>query len=406
MNMISIHNDGDKVPLEIEKEYSIRYLNLPVTKEDKLSLDFVGIIIKEENPLIVFPKHFVTTYNDLQKDGQLLIQVLRKIQSKKGFGETLNDKNFPLNAYLYICDFYKKHGLYMEQERIIKPGYKGKIHWKHTIAKSHKILNNSNIIFMPFMLEQKIDQSVLITTCMEEVLANGYKIFGKYFNIGVKYSVNRNLFGDYQIKQLARQLKLLRNKHFKDSTLKLIDALIRYFEWASSTGNEVHFLTTNFEIVWEDMIKHYLDNRLSDIDTSQIPHKMITNLSSSTRYHFNHKVVESIKQDTPSNRSFSVEYDHIAYDAPNNELVLMDAKYYQQITGLNYKQFSYAHLLLNKINEYTGETTEKTHLINGLILPTEQEYYSKVHINRESIDGVLITEHYLNVRAVMSEYVS
>src|SRR4051812_48197465 len=128
MKSIQIYTEGNKVPSRIEQEYSIRYLNLPITKSNQLSLDFVGIIIKKEHPpLIVFPKHFPLQVDSLQKDSQLLIRVLQKIKNTRGSGDNENEKTFPLNSYLFVCEFYRKFGLYTEQERIIKPGYNGKI---------------------------------------------------------------------------------------------------------------------------------------------------------------------------------------------------------------------------------------------------------------------------------------
>jgi len=408
MTNIQAYTEGQKVSSQIEQEFSIRYLNLPITKNNQLSLNFVGIIIKNDRLLILFPKHFPLQKNALLEDSQLLIQVLRKIKKSRGLGEIEEVNTFPLESYLYVCEFFRKFGLYMEQERIIKPGYNGKINWKHTISKSNKVLNNGNIIFIPFMLNKKIDHSVLITTCMEEVLAHGYKNFGRFFNMGVKYSINRNYFSDYQVKSVIKQLKLLKTQHFKDSTLKLIQSLIRYFKWVTSSGVEVHFLTSNFDNVWEEMIHHYLNNHFKGMNISTKPHQIIFDSSNSQAYNFIHKQKTSVKQDATKGRTYLVEYDHIAYDEVNNYIYLMDAKYYEDINGLNYKQFVYSHLILEEQTRYftqSNNENNKKNLVNGLILPTEKSYFSKIHINRESLDGIYITEHYLNIREVMMDFI-
>lgn len=40
-------------------------------------------------------------------------------------------------------------------------------------------------------------------------------------------------------------------------------------------------------------------------------------------------------------------------------------------------------------------------IINGLLLPTSGDYYIKNHIDRSDLDGVKVTEHYINLTTVL-----
>lgn len=71
-----------------------------------------------------------------------------------------------------------------------------------------------------------------------------------------------------------------------------------------------------------------------------------------------------------------------------------------KITDLNYKQVSYYYFLKKTFFK------ESDTIYNGLILPTEFDYYSKVHIDRRDIDGLFILEYYLNLKKVMETYIS
>ena len=80
---------------------------------------------------------------------------------------------------------------------------------------------------------------------------------------------------------------------------------------------------------------------------------------------------------------------------------MFDSKYYSRISEVNYKQVAYHYFLVNTAD---GMKRRPERIVNGLILPTDKEYKSVVHVDRRNIDGVYIQEHYLNIRDVMEKY--
>ncbi len=104
-----------------------------------------------------------------------------------------------------------------------------------------------------------------------------------------------------------------------------------------------------------------------------------------------------------TNHGFTIEFDHISRKNKDKKIYLFDSKYYTKISELNYKQIAY-HYFLVKTAE--GEENKSENIVNGLILPTEREYSSRVHVDRRNLDGVYIQEHYVNIRDVMEKYIS
>lgn len=399
-NMI-IMNEGDRASVDLESRFQLRFLNLPILRSNELAMNFVGIVINHEQPLIVFPKHFSYTEESLTSDAHLLLEVLRKYQNSIGIGiEESFYSNFPLREYLAICQFYNKFGLYTEQEKFTEQGYKGRINWKRTISKSNKVINNNNLVFLPFTIDKKMDQYVFITYCMEEVLNDGYKKFGRYFKMGVNYSVNRQQMNDYQMKNAIKQLKMLTQKHFKDSTLNLIRNLIKYFEWSCSFNGSIHITTTNFELIWEQMLHEHLNKYFVGIKTVDMKHELILNDKSSNDFVFEHKKSYEIVQSEPISKSYKVQFDHYLHDHANNTIYVLDSKYYKDVKSLDYKEFFYSTLL-----QADNLEEEPVTIYNGLLYPTENVYKTQPHINRREKNNVYISEHYLNIKEIMKKYV-
>lgn len=400
-----IYSDGDFVPSEIEVKYNLRDLNLVLTKKNYLKLNFVGIVIKNDlPPLVVFPKHFLFERDSMINHTQLLLEVLKK-HGQSGLSADLTDENiskvsnFPIKAYLDVCSYYNNYGLYFEEKKMTKPGYKGRINWQRTINKSPKILNSGNIIFMPFQIEYIENTNVFITKSMQEVLSHGHQIFGQFFGMGIKYLNKSPRSNSTQIQNTLRKLKSIKVHYFKDSTVSLINNLISYFEWRNNNhGKEIRLVTKNFDFIWEKMVHSYLSNYLIDIDTNMKSHVIsFSENKINDEKLLKAKFRQPVLQNQNGERVFTMEFDHISISDHKQRIILFDSKYFNEIDGLEYKQVVYAYFLLNKYENYQ--------LINGLILPTNEDYFSQVHIDRKNIDDIHITEHYLNMNKVMKSYI-
>lgn len=392
----------DSYYMDVKDDYIVKKLNLQknfISKNGKWKPDFVGFIFTENETIISFPKHYCdSNYKIKDEDMTLLGKLMMKmISSTKLTNEDGTYENFPLNSYLYICNYYKKYGLYSETRNKKEKSYKGRIDWRNTIKKSNKVISGNNLVFLPFIVEKNIYLEVLITECMIYALEEGFNRFGKFFDAGININkkTNNPIFRNKDI--VIRKLNLLRAEYFKDGERLLLDHLIKYFKWSNTSKNRTILVTKNFESYWESMVQDYISSNLFDVKSSgELVFKNDCN-----KYNFKKHIepIESIKViESGLSRNFSVEYDHL-YISLNKVAYLFDSKYYKQIQNLDYKQMAYYFILKSSRNYINKE------IINGLILPTEEEYYYRIHLDTRDRKGLLedlfIVEHYLNVKKVI-----
>lgn len=208
------------------------------------------------------------------------------------------------------------------------------------------------------------------------------------------------IFKNYE--SCYKQLILIRNRYFKDIEKKIIDALINYFKWQTQHSSSVKMVTTKFETYWEILINNYLNTHFSGIDENN---DLILD-KNEDKIIFK-KERDSIEHDDiikGNINHYRIEYDHIHINKEKKVIYLFDSKYFNEdVKHFNYKQAYYYYHLRNLYPEYT--------IHNGLVLPTEKDYYSKVHINRDFIsntkeknDGLMIMEYYVNLKDIVDEY--
>lgn len=394
--IVKVVNDGDKVNLDFIKKWDILEHCTQVNGDFKIG--FVGIIIKNDGALFSFPKHY-----NIDKKNQNYIEDIKKIVSiitlnnigSSSFNFKEKSKNeFPIEAYINVLNYYKKYGLYISNVKHEKFGYDGNIDWNKTINKSNKIVKENGIIFFPFVLSKTKEVTVFLSECMSYVLDDASK-YREFLEFIIPYkSKNKNKYFE-NTQYVLNQLYYIQNNYFKDQEKKLIFNLINYFKWRATQKNTVRILTMNFENYWESMINFYLRFNFYDFEDDQIiwgNGKKIDFKKSPKMYVESETIVNREKD--KGNNSFKVQFDHIWFDETNKKIYLFDSKYFKdEVKGLNYKQAFYHYFLKCKYPNWK--------IINGLMLPTSKEYYTKNHIDRLDLDQVKITEHYINLTLVM-----
>ncbi|HGI4203457.1 TPA: LlaJI family restriction endonuclease, partial [Streptococcus agalactiae] len=285
--------------------------------------------------------------------------------------------------------------LYLSNEQYYENGYAGNIDWNRTVNKSNKIIQKKGVIFFPFTIKRTRDKSVFISECMNYVLSDASR-YKKIINTIMPYEyINKNnIFNN--LRYVLNELKKIRNLYFKDIEKRLINNLIEYIEWKSTTRDNIRLITLKFENYWEIMINEYLNDGFCGIEEDQIiwgENKQNKFSKPEMEY------VESVeKRLQHRGRSpYKIQYDHIFIDDDNHKIVLFDSKYFNaEVDQLNYKQLFYHYNLKQKYPEFL--------IYNGLLLPTEKNYYTKIHVDRTDLDGVKIVEHYINLNSVLEHY--
>ena len=392
---INIINDGENITNDFIDKWNI--YDLCNYYPNKNTINFVGIIIKCNDVLMSFPKKCNLNNETENEKIELIKKILHLFSKEKlnNIGLNQNDyKNFPIRAYYYILNYFKKYGLYKQREIRYKKDFIGNIDWYKTINASLKILQMNGIIFYPFIVKSSENVDVFISYCMDLVLYDAVQ-YSTFIEEIYRYKNKYNHLFSISFEVIINELKNIRNNYFKDIEKKLINNLIQYFEWKSSNLGIFRFITTTFEYYWEQIVMSFLNsNDINIINDSIVIDNKIDNNK------FYNKSIDSLESETTilknNTRQFQVEYDHIKIDDINKEIYLFDSKYYSEVKELNYKQMVYHYNLLSKYKNYK--------IVNGLILPTSDKYSSRIHIDRSDIDNIKIVEHYLNIKELITNY--
>lgn len=392
---IEITYDGKEIDDEFINEWNIH--DLTNYYSNKNIINFVGLIINRNSVLMSFPKHCDMSGDTEHEIGELIKKILYLFCNEKIMHNDIESgdyNNFPINAYAYILNYFKKYGLYKQKYINYKYSYIGNIDWFKTINRSNKILQNNGIIFLPFIVRNHEDMDVYISYCMDLVLGDAAK-YSDFIQIIYPYKYQYSSMVNMPNDKIINKLKTVKNMYFKDIEKQLIDNLIWYLEWKSSSNGYFRFVTTSFQNYWEKLIMSYLNTHNVSCVDDKLVVKKYTNQNLFIKDSDN---VESEKILLMKNtRQFQIEYDHIKVDTSNKIIYLFDSKYYSDIKELNYKQMCYHYHLLSKYKDFK--------IIDGLILPTSKSYYSRIHIDRSDIDNVKIVEHYLNIKDIIKNHI-
>ena len=399
----TIVQDGDQVKKEFAQHWGSSYFNI---FNGKAYVDFVGIILKKNEILFSFPKHFSFGELSSKEKSYAMKEILFLITKGISFNFSKNSNNaFPIDSYLMIQDYYKQYGLHFVTTRLYVQGYDGHIDWHRTIGKSDKIIQNNGVIYLPFVTIKFRKNYEFIAECMEFVLNYVYQRLSKYLNFLTPYSkkIRNPIFSNST--RCVKELKKNKNYFFKDIEKKLIDALINFFEWEASHSDNISIVTTHFEIYWESMIELYLNYKFvgfknnNEIEWGE-EGVGLGNFTKPEPYFIEDEEVIKSKNNTP----WKIEFDHFFIDKDAKKIYLLDSKYIYKdgFSSFNYKQAFYYYFL----KQYYGNEYK---IYNGLIAPTSQEYHHKIHVNRANRplefqnydDGLLIYEHYVNLNEVI-----
>lgn len=397
-----IINDGDNLTESFCGEWDIypycdRY-------NERLNCSFVGMVIKEDNILLSFPKHY-NVENAISRDEKLqllkemkdILHIIERDRQLYGVEPGQLSDTIPVDAYYYILRYYLEFGLYHRQIRDTSKGYKGHINWHKTINTIRPLLSDGNFVYSPFIVNCEYDESIFITECMDYVLYDFYKSFQSLLDDihPYKRKFYNPIFDEYNF--CISKLQTLVGRLFKDHERLLLNSLIRYFQWKSNRSKSFKFLTLYFEWFWERMVNSYLSSHLQIMGHDY----KITKESQSNKL----KIIKPDNIDieeckTRGRGRFSIQFDHYLNIITNRRqqlILLFDSKYFSNdVNSFNYKQAFYYYYLRGKY--------KNAFIRNALVIPTSGERKTIVHVDRQHIDGLYIREEYINLKAVITDY--
>ncbi|MEB5648792.1 hypothetical protein [Mammaliicoccus sciuri] len=171
----------------------------------------------------------------------------------------------------------------------------------------------------------------------------------------------------------------------------MISNLILFFEDLPS-GGTYYLKHYTFSSIWEKIVEHYLNYHFEKIAFGELIFKNNLNYHNQFTKHVFHPNILNEKQ--------NIQPDHYFYK--NGEQYIFDAKYYNKLDGIDYKQLAYYFILKNYSEKKSLDFVKKhkiTH--NALLLPGDRQ--QKIHFkfkpeyNPEE-SNFIIYEYYLNVK--------
>lgn len=403
---VTIVQDGNLVTTKIEKEFfsSVNSYQSQDVKfyNNKLYINFVGVILKDNHLLISMPKHFysdeeLVTQIFNKEDFQLLMDVILKAHKDGVSGLEKEAYNFPLAAFAEIYSYYLRYGLYFEEFHHLRDGYSGKINWRKTIQQVTPLSYQENLIYMPFKVEKKNQYDTFITEAMVYVINDVFNKLNILFDTEfIEYPYNPQAFQnkDYVIHTLYQ----CRQKIFKDIHLRLVDNLIIYFQSEKENQGQFALKLHHFHTIWEEIVKCQLCNFQGIHDD-----KMLFEANKCLKRSF---VKRKLYPDI-SEEKHHIEFDHYCVDNENKKRYIFDSKYYKEKKALDYKQLSYYFLTKNIDNMVSN--VENTKLV--LILPTNRtgektKVIFELDSNCNQQDaGLKLYHYYLPIKQAMINYI-
>ena len=355
--------------------------------------NFVGFLTNNNNDMLaVFPKHF--RLMDLKKDANLIFRLISERIQKDALyiGDKPSVKyesNFPFASFFTIYDYYLKHGLYYENNQIVREGSEGRVDWKSITKRSQKVIVDERLIFTPIYYRAKRKYDTLLTECMAYAINYTIDKFGCLLGLpGVNFASSRQLLEDKEF--MLSYLRQEREQAFSDIKANLITSLIDFYS-TKRLGGDYVLKFYSFNLIWQDIAIEYLSDHFDGMnEAGEI--KLAPPLD--TRIPF----VKSVFNVNAFNAGQRIEPDY--YYLSNDAQFIFDAKYYTEMTELDYKQLVYT-LLLNGRKGIPEDTTT----YSALILPSESRntrgHFKIDSAFNDSVPEIVINEEYLDMREVV-----
>lgn len=225
---------------------------------------YVGIAIFEDLVLVVYPKYL----EEEDVTPTLLRTVLKALRkSSKGFAESpfVDESgqmpNNRLALMLTLLEMYEEHGLYENEERILRFNGGGEINWERTIARHDAFLSSGTPIYLDFETdESSLKTADFITRLHRFVLTESSKFLqdnGLNELLGLdELELTDEEFdslGDFDTMMYKlEQERVVQFVTWKQRVLELLMGYVNAAEILAKSEEVLCLGTTSFYHVWEE----------------------------------------------------------------------------------------------------------------------------------------------------------
>ena len=236
---------------------------------------FVGVITVAGRVLKCYPK-YILNVSDPKEELKTVLKVLERYNSKEQiirmWNESSESQSFNLLAVLlFLLNDYYENGSYSNTEDIIESNGTGEILWEKTVNETFTYLSNGRPYYTDLQTKKRVNDDYdyfkrlhecLITVASKELeeadLLDLFEITGADLS-----DEDLDDFGDkeYILYRIERELNVQFNTR-KQLVLKAIYAYVDRRGSLMDIDGLSMFGTNSFNLVWEDVCKAILDDKL------------------------------------------------------------------------------------------------------------------------------------------------
>ena len=222
---------------------------------------FVGINATKGDITVNFPLGYNLSMDEegLRRDIILLMSILSKYsdkrESKINTEQTLDDVNFPIQAYLFLISDYFSRGYYKERDYQFCTAKKGRIDWNRTVKTQRAFVENDGAFYLNFVVKkQNYNEDEIITLIHECCVYESFLRIGWLFSNFIPEKPKLSLYRQKLYYASIINKKLVNT--FNDKNKRLFKSMLAVINCLGDEGsaNNFRYGTHRFEYVWESMI--------------------------------------------------------------------------------------------------------------------------------------------------------
>ena len=302
---------------------------------------FVGVITVAGRVLKCYPKYLLNA-SEPKEELKTVLKVLERYNSKEQivrmWNESSESQSFNLLAVLlFLLNDYYENGSYSNTEDIIESNGMGEILWEKTINETFTYLSNGKPYYTDFQTKKRVNDEYdyfkrlhecLVTVASKELgeadLLDLFEITGADLS-----DEDLDDFGDkeYILYRIEKELNVQFNTR-KQLVLKAIYAYVDRRGSLTDIDCLSLFGTNSFNLVWEDVCKVILDDKLEErIGNLQLPEKL------KDGYNRQDKLIDLIERPlwTATGKCAADTLIPDIISINGGQFIIFDAKYYNAV---------------------------------------------------------------------------
>ncbi|WMI82452.1 LlaJI family restriction endonuclease [Anaerotignum sp. MB30-C6] len=363
------------------------------------SFRITGFLICNNNPVVIFPKNFVTCETCFKTDASILLRTLLRYRMEKihpedesAFlnGNESNSNGRIISAIMLLND-YQNYGFLKRVEKIKTTRSNGNIDWNATINKTIPIINHNRPIYVePIIKKTAYNANHIVIQIHKAVISECAELWGWITGFsGVSVSFSMPCSAEDAVRILTKELTIT----YANREINVLRNMIAYLKCKIGKNTQEHIemlATPYFYYTWEYICSHVFENQYG-VWSSILP--------------------QPAWKETSGKYNISQRPDILF--AHRDCFYILDAKYYDYNKSLPgwqdaVKQLFYQYTIENsKAPPTVRALSSVNYLYNAFILPenTETEIKYLGYVEVDNVSGLnKIHAFAMNTRTAMEAY--